>query len=94
MIVDRVEDMTIDEFMARMIGQLYVEDLPPQQVLVQSLPSDDEVVGAWLALRKDSKVSLRVPQRGPNTANHGDGKGERERGVLAESPQATLGSQR
>ncbi|MEN8041698.1 MAG: excinuclease ABC subunit UvrC [Actinomycetota bacterium] len=64
MIVDRVEDLTLDEFMARMIGQLYAEDTPPKQVLVQTLPSDPLIVAQWLSLRRGSKVNVRVPQRG------------------------------
>ncbi len=64
MVVDRIEDITIEDFLARMIGQLYADELPPKQVLVQDMPSDEEIVVEWLTLRRGSKVSLRVPKRG------------------------------
>jgi excinuclease ABC subunit C len=64
MVVDRVEDISIDAFIGRMIGQLYANDRPPNQVLVQSMPSDNEIVAEWLCLIRGSKVKLRVPQRG------------------------------
>jgi excinuclease ABC subunit C len=64
MVVDRVEEISIDAFIGRMIGQLYANDRPPNQVLVQSMPSDNEIVAEWLCLIRGSKVKLRVPQRG------------------------------
>ena len=64
MVVDRVEDITIEDFMGRMIGQLYGEGRPPTQVLVQTMPSDADVVAEWLSLTRGSNVSLRVPKRG------------------------------
>ena len=63
-IVDRVEDITVPEFVGRMLGQLYGADEPPKQVLVQVLPEDASLWSDWLAYRRGSKVSLRVPQRG------------------------------
>jgi len=63
-VVDRIEDITIEGFVSRMIGQLYGDETPPNQVLVQTLPSDPEIVEEWLALRLGSNVSLRVPKRG------------------------------
>ncbi|MDK1103782.1 MAG: excinuclease ABC subunit UvrC [Actinomycetota bacterium] len=63
-VVDRVEDITIEAFLERMIGQLYIDESPPNQVLVPILPTDHDVVSEWLTLRRGSRVSLRVPQRG------------------------------
>lgn len=63
-VVDRVEDITIPEFVGRMIGQLYGDETPPKQVLVQELPEDPELWEAWLAERRGNAVSLRVPARG------------------------------
>lgn len=63
-VVDRVEDITIPEFVGRMIGQLYGDETPPKQVLVQELPEDRELWEAWLAERRGNAVSLRVPARG------------------------------
>ncbi len=63
-VVDRVEDLTTAEFMERMIGQVYGSEDPPKEVLVQELPENPEVLTEWLALRRGSSVSLRVPKRG------------------------------
>lgn len=63
-VVDRVEDITIPEFVGRMIGQLYGDETPPKQVLVQELPEDRGLWEAWLAERRGNAVSLRVPARG------------------------------
>lgn len=64
MVVDRIEDITIEDFLARIIGQLYAHERPPKQVLVQDMPSDDGIVTEWLTLARGSNVSLRVPRRG------------------------------
>jgi excinuclease ABC subunit C len=64
MVVDRVEDITIETFVERMIGQLYSDDRPPKSVLVQTLPSNSDVVSEWLAVERGSRVALRVPKRG------------------------------
>ncbi len=65
MVVDRVEDIAMDAFVAQMIGQLYAADRPPNKVLVQSMPADEEMVAEWLSLNRGSRVVVRVPQRGP-----------------------------
>jgi len=65
MVVDRVEDISMDAFIGQMIGQLYAADRPPNQVLVQSMPADEEIVAEWLSLNRGSSVVVRVPQRGP-----------------------------
>ncbi|MGI9665980.1 MAG: excinuclease ABC subunit UvrC [Acidimicrobiia bacterium] len=63
-VVDRVEDISIPDFVGRMLGQLYGAEMPPNEVLVQQLPDDAELWGDWLAYRRGTAVSLRVPQRG------------------------------
>jgi excinuclease ABC subunit C len=64
MVVDRVEDISLDAFVGQMLGQLYASDPPPKQVLVQSMPADEKIVAEWLSLTRGSNVALRVPQRG------------------------------
>jgi excinuclease ABC subunit C len=64
MVVDRVEDIDRAEFVGRMIGELYAQEDPPKQVLVPELPPDVDLWKEWLAIRRGSNVSLRVPQRG------------------------------
>ncbi len=63
-VVDRVEELTDAELMGRVIRQLYGEDDPPRQVLVEIEPAEQELIQEWLAQRRGTKVSLRVPTRG------------------------------
>ena len=63
-VVDKVEDVTKAELTGVLLAQLYGSDRPPPQVLVQEMPPDAELWVEWLALRRDARVSLRVPQRG------------------------------
>ena len=63
-IVDKVEDVTTPELIGRMLRELYGDDRPPAEVLVQELPDGPGVWGAWLERRREALVSLRVPQRG------------------------------
>jgi excinuclease ABC subunit C len=63
-IIDRVEDISIPEFIGRMLGQLYGSQTPPNLVLVPVLPDDAELWEAWLSDQRGSRVSLRVPMRG------------------------------
>jgi excinuclease ABC subunit C len=64
-VVDRVEDLNRAELMASFVRQLYMErsDVPPR-VLVPTLPTDREVLEAWLTVRRGSKVTIGVPERG------------------------------
>jgi excinuclease ABC subunit C len=63
-VVDRVEELTEAELMGRVIRELYGEDNPPRQVLVEIEPAEKDLLQAWLAERRGTKVSLRVPTRG------------------------------
>lgn len=63
-VLDKVEDVTTAELMERMLLQVYGDDSPPPEVLVQTLPDEPEVWEEWLAARRGSKVRLRVPMRG------------------------------
>ncbi|MFC2153302.1 excinuclease ABC subunit UvrC [Actinomycetota bacterium] len=63
-IVDRVEDISIPEFIGRMLGQLYGSHTPPNLVLVPVLPDDADLWEAWMTDQRGSRVSLRVPKRG------------------------------
>jgi len=64
-VVDRVEDLDRPELMASFVRQLYMErtEVPPR-VLVPTPPADRDVLEAWLATRRGSKVSIGVPERG------------------------------
>ncbi len=63
-VVDRVEDITSEEFAGRMLGQLYGTEEPPREVLVSTNPDDIPLWTDWLAHRRGGPVSLRVPMRG------------------------------
>ena len=63
-VVDRVEELTDNELMARVIRQLYGDDTPPREVLISVEPSERELLEEWLGDSRGTQVSLRVPQRG------------------------------
>jgi excinuclease ABC subunit C len=64
-IIDKVEDVTTGELMGRMLSEVYGDDRPPPEVLVQEQPDDPDLVARWLERQRDAGVSLRVPRRGP-----------------------------
>ncbi|MEU7069167.1 excinuclease ABC subunit UvrC [Streptomyces narbonensis] len=66
-VTDKVEAVDTAGLVEHAIQQLYGEesgDTVPKEVLVPALPDDTEAVTAWLAGRRGSNVSLRIPQRG------------------------------
>jgi excinuclease ABC subunit C len=63
-VVDKVEEVGLPGLVERMLSEAYGSQRPPPQVLVQELPEEPEVWESWLASRRGSGVSLRVPQRG------------------------------
>jgi excinuclease ABC subunit C len=63
-VVDRVEELTDAELMSRVIRQLYGDDDPPKEVLVEIEPAEKELLQEWLEERRGSRVSLRIPARG------------------------------
>lgn len=66
-ILDRTEDLAADELTDRVLERLY-SDPPsmgyPKEVLVSHDCSDTELFEQWLTSMRETKVSLRVPQRG------------------------------
>jgi excinuclease ABC subunit C len=63
-VVDRVEELTDNELMGRVIRELYGDEEPPKEVLVSLEPAERDLIKAWLTERRGSNVDLRVPQRG------------------------------
>ncbi|MEU8759047.1 excinuclease ABC subunit UvrC [Streptomyces sp. NPDC048659] len=66
-VTDKVEAVDTAGLVEHAIQQLYGEETGegvPKEVLVPALPDDTDAVSAWLAGRRGSQVSLRVPQRG------------------------------
>ena len=72
-VVDKVEDVTRPQLVASVVQQLYAEEPAlgvPREVLVPELPEDVEVLQEWLSGQRDSRVAIRVPQRGDKRALH------------------------
>jgi excinuclease ABC subunit C len=63
-IIDKVEEVTTAELIARMLELLYGDEEPPGLILVPELPEDHELLGDWLSARRRAPVELRVPERG------------------------------
>ena len=63
-IVDRVEDVTEPQLIGSLLREVYGDQEPPREVMVQYLPDELEVWEAWLTRRRNGRVTVRVPQRG------------------------------
>ncbi|MFJ6461072.1 excinuclease ABC subunit UvrC [Streptomyces sp. NPDC091387] len=66
-VTDKVENVDTSGLVEHAIQQLYGEeagDAVPKEVLVPALPEHPDAVSQWLADRRGSQVSLRIPQRG------------------------------
>ncbi|MEV5281097.1 excinuclease ABC subunit UvrC [Streptomyces sp. NPDC051994] len=66
-VTDKVEAVDTAGLVEHALQQLYGEETGesvPKEVLVPALPEDAEAVSGWLASRRGSNVSLRIPQRG------------------------------
>ncbi|RPK53059.1 excinuclease ABC subunit UvrC [Streptomyces sp. NBC_01260] len=66
-VTDKVENVDTSGLVEHALRQLYGEeagDAVPKEVLVPALPEDPDAVSQWLADRRGSQVSLRIPQRG------------------------------
>ncbi len=65
-VIDRVEEVTIEQVMATVLRDIYDESSPPPpMVLMEVLPPEGEPWAELLSSRRGSKVILKVPQRGP-----------------------------
>ncbi|MCT9088283.1 excinuclease ABC subunit UvrC [Streptomyces sp. ASQP_92] len=70
-VTDKVEAVDTAGLVEHALQQLYGEetgDSVPKEVLVPALPEDMDAVSGWLASRRGSAVSLRIPQRGDKKA--------------------------
>ncbi|MEV8564122.1 excinuclease ABC subunit UvrC [Streptomyces sp. NPDC051322] len=66
-VTDKVEAVDTAGLVEHALQQLYGEekgDAVPKEVLVPALPEEALAVTQWLAGRRGSQVSLRIPQRG------------------------------
>ena len=72
-IVDKVEDVTQPDLIARIIEDLYHQENPigmPKNVFVPSLPHRQGLYEEWLTTQRGSRVEIRVPMRGDKRALH------------------------
>ncbi|KOU31973.1 excinuclease ABC subunit C [Streptomyces sp. WM6373] len=70
-VTDKVEAVDTAGLVEHALQQLYGEEkgeAVPKEVLVPALPEDTPALGQWLAERRGSQVSLRIPQRGDKKA--------------------------
>ncbi|MGE7391598.1 excinuclease ABC subunit UvrC [Streptomyces sp. NPDC004126] len=70
-VTDKVEAVDTAGLVEHALQQLYGEEkgeAVPKEVLVPALPEDAPALGQWLADRRGSGVSLRIPQRGDKKA--------------------------
>ncbi|WP_420081156.1 excinuclease ABC subunit UvrC [Streptomyces sp. JL4002] len=70
-VTDKVEAVDTAGLVEHALQQLYGEEKGesvPKEVLVPALPEDTQAMAQWLAGRRGSQVSLRIPQRGDKKA--------------------------
>lgn len=70
-VTDKVEAVDTAGLVEHALQQLYGEEkgeAVPKEVLVPALPEDTPALSQWLAERRGSQVSLRIPQRGDKKA--------------------------
>ncbi|WP_404960753.1 excinuclease ABC subunit UvrC [Streptomyces sp. 147326] len=70
-VTDKVEAVDTAGLVEHALQQLYGEEkgeAVPKEVLVPVLPEDTPALSQWLAERRGSQVSLRIPQRGDKKA--------------------------
>ncbi len=66
-VVDKAEDLDRPELVSRILERLYFDDNPigwPKEVLVPDLPDDPALYEEWLSELRESRVTIRIPQRG------------------------------
>ncbi|MFM7068345.1 MAG: excinuclease ABC subunit UvrC, partial [Actinomycetes bacterium] len=67
-VLDKVMDLSPEQTIAAVLDHLY-GDVPvlgvPREVLVPVLPDEPDLYESWLSEARGTRVTLRVPQRGP-----------------------------
>jgi excinuclease ABC subunit C len=69
-VVDKVEELTSPQLMARILESMYTEPTldVPREVLVPWEPEDVGFYEEWMSMLRGTRVSIRVPQRGDKRA--------------------------
>jgi len=72
-VVDKAEELDRPELVSLVLERLYFDDNPigwPKEVLVPELPADPALYEEWLSELRESRVTIRVPQRGDKRKLH------------------------
>jgi len=67
-IVDKVEDLSTPQLLARFLERTYQDGDVPRQILVPELPDGQSLIEEWLCKERGAKVRIIVPQRGEKKA--------------------------
>ena len=70
-VLDKVEELTPGKLIDRILESVYGEEPVtgyPKQVLVPDVPDDVATYEEWLSYMRESRVQIRVPQRGDKRA--------------------------
>jgi excinuclease ABC subunit C len=67
-VVEKTEELSTGDLVHHFCSQVYGDGDVPREVLVPDLPPDVDALSDWLAERRGSRVSIRIPQRGDKKA--------------------------
>lgn len=67
-VVDKIEDLSTPQLVARFLERLYGDAEVPRQVLVPVEPEDTQLIEAWLTRTRRARVQVRMPRRGEKRA--------------------------
>ena len=63
-IIDRANLLEDEEIITAMIGKIYSESIPPQELIIDQLPEDISSIEEWLSEKAGKSVSLTRPVKG------------------------------
>ena len=63
-IIDRANLLEDEEIITAMIGKIYSESIPPQELIIDHLPEDISSIEEWLSKKAGKSVSLTRPVKG------------------------------
>jgi excinuclease ABC subunit C len=67
-VMDKIEDLSTTQLVARFLERLYADAEVPKRVLVPVQPEDVSLIEAWLTATRGGRVQVRVPRRGEKRA--------------------------
>jgi excinuclease ABC subunit C len=63
-IIDRANLLEDEEIITAMIGKIYSESIPPQELIIDQIPEDISSIEEWLSEKAGKSVSLTRPVKG------------------------------